>query len=232
MNLPFSITYVMMALNVAVFLIAQNQPQMLNRMTFVMSRVKKHREYDRLFLSGFAHAGFLHLLFNMMTLYFFGPFVESEEFGIGSTKFLILYILSIIGGNLYCMFMRKEDYGYAALGASGGVLGVIYAAIFLEPNIGLSLLFLPVSIPGWLFGILFSIISIWLTQLGRADEARISHEGHLGGALTGGLFTIILLSSTVFSPAQWYFITGGILPLILFLVVKLIAPGILYRHLK
>lgn len=229
MKLPFNITYVLMAINVAVFLVAQNQPALLGRMTFMINRVKKYREYDRLFLSGFAHAGFLHLLFNMVTLYFFGPFVESA---IGATLFLILYLLSIIGGNLYCMFMRREDYGYAALGASGGVLGVIYATIFIEPHVGLSLFLLPVSIPGWLFGILFSIISIWLTQLSRADEARISHEGHLGGALTGGMFVMVLLAGSEFSVAQWYFIIGGIIPLILFPLVKLVAPGLLYRHLR
>lgn len=225
----FYITYILMALNIGLFFIAQNQPGLLNRMTFISHRVRVLKEYDRLFISGFAHAGLMHLAFNMLTLYFFGPFVEEV---IGSTYFLILFLLSIVGGNLYCMYMRKEETGYAALGASGGVLGVIYAAIFLQPQLELNMLFLPIPISGWFFGILFSVISIWLTQLKRAEEARISHEGHLGGALTGAVFVIVINGNLSFSSEQLYFILGGVLPLIGFILVKLLAPGILYRHLR
>jgi membrane associated rhomboid family serine protease len=227
MPISFNITWVIITINVGVFLYSQSNPNILYRMTFVINRIRKNREYDRFFLAGFAHAGFMHLIFNMLTLYFFGPFLESA---IGSTAFLLLFLASIIGGNLYCMVMKKEDQGYAALGASGGVLGVIYGTILVAPNIGLSLFMLPISIPGWLFGILFTVISIVLTQLKRGAETRISHEGHLGGALTGALIVLVIIWTTGLGTEQIYFLLGGVIPLILFVIIKWLAPSFLYRH--
>lgn len=192
------------------------------------ARVWKNREYDRLFLSGFAHAGLMHLVFNMLTLFYFGPVIESI---IGATLFLFLFLISIIAGNLYCLLMRKEESNYAALGASGGVMGIIYAFILLAPEARLSFFFIPVGIPGWLFGILFSVISIVLTQLPRAEEARISHEGHLGGALAGGIFMLLVLGYDNLVNSQIYFVLGGLLPIVLFMLVKLLLPKLIYRHL-
>jgi membrane associated rhomboid family serine protease len=128
--------------------------------------------------------------------------------------------------------MRREEPNYAALGASGGVMGIIYAFILLAPEARLSFFFIPVGIPGWLFGILFSVISIVLTQLPRAEEARISHEGHLGGALAGGLFMLAILGNGNLVNSQLYFVLGGLLPIIGFLLVKLLLPKLLYRHLN
>lgn len=222
-------TYIIIGLNVVAFIITMNRPELIHRMMLLPARVLQNREYDRLFLSGFAHNGIMHLAFNMLTLYYFGPAVESA---IGSTLFLLVFLLSIVGGNLYCMLMRREDRHYAALGASGGVLGIIYAMIMIQPDAELYLFFVPFGIPGWIFGILFTLGSIVLTQLPRAEEARISHEGHLGGAFIGGVFILALMGFGSLSPQQWYFILGGIVPLVLFATIKIIAPSLIYRHLK
>ncbi len=222
-----SISVILIVINVIVFFVVQNNAAKMQRMLFVNERVRRFKEYDRLFLSGFIHAGILHLGFNCMTLYFFGPTLEIM---IGRTLFLILYLASIIGGNLYCMLMRKEDAGYSALGASGGVLGVIFGFVLLEPFATLSLMILPIRIPAWLFGIIFTLSSILLTQLKLGGEARISHEGHLGGALIGGI--IVLSAGLVdFSvPENLFFIAGGLLPIVLFGSIKAIAPNLLYKH--
>ncbi len=222
-------TYILIGINVLLFIAGNNQPQLIERMMLQSGRVRKYREYDRLFLSGFAHAGLMHLVFNMLTLYYFGPVIESI---IGATLYLFLFLFSIIAGNLYCLVMRREEPNYAALGASGGVMGIIYAFILLAPEARLSFFFIPVGIPGWLFGILFSVISIVLTQLPRAEEARISHEGHLGGALAGGLFMLAILGNGNLVNSQLYFVLGGLLPIIGFLLVKLLLPKLLYRHLN
>lgn len=221
-------TYILIGLNVLLFIAGSNQPHLIERMMLQSARVWKKREYDRLFLSGFAHAGLMHLVFNMLTLYYFGPVIESI---IGATLFLFLFLISIIAGNLYCLLMRKEESNYAALGASGGVMGIIYAFILLAPEARLSFFFIPVGIPGWLFGILFSVISIVLTQLPRAEEARISHEGHLGGALAGGIFMLLVLGYDNLVNSQIYFVLGGLLPIVLFMLVKLLLPKLIYRHL-
>lgn len=221
-------TYILIGLNVLLFIAGSSQPNLINRMMLQSARVWKNREYDRLFLSGFAHAGLMHLVFNMLTLFYFGPVIESI---IGATLFLFLFLISIIAGNLYCLLMRKEESNYAALGASGGVMGIIYAFILLAPEARLSFFFIPVGIPGWLFGILFSVISIVLTQLPRAEEARISHEGHLGGALAGGIFMLLVLGYDNLVNSQIYFVLGGLLPIVLFMLVKLLLPKLIYRHL-
>jgi membrane associated rhomboid family serine protease len=225
----FLITYLLIGINVLVFFYLQNQPAQIMRMMLITDRVKQNKEYDRLFLSGFAHADLLHLVFNMLTLYFFGPALEMV---IGGTLFLLLFLASIIAGNLFCMFMRSADRQYAALGASGGVLGVIYAFILGIPGAQLSLFILPIFIPGWLFGIIFSVMSIVLTQLPRAEAARISHEGHLGGALAGALFMFVIMLPMGFSSEQYYFLAGGVTPIVLFGLVKLVAPDLLYKHLR
>jgi membrane associated rhomboid family serine protease len=225
------LTYLLIGINVVVFLYLSNHPQTAVRFMLIADRVRRNKEYDRIFLSGFTHLDILHLLFNMLTLYFFGPSLEES---IGATWYFLIFLGSIIAGNLYCLFMRKEDRNYAALGASGGVMGVIYAWILFRPDGMLSLFFIPIPIPGWFFGILFSILSIVLSQLPKSESARISHEGHLGGAFFGGMIALIILyfRGDGFLDSQIYFILGGLLPVLLFALVKWISPGSIYKHLR
>jgi membrane associated rhomboid family serine protease len=226
-HIQISISVILIALNVLVFFWSNNHPHRLERMLFITNRIRFFKEYDRLFLSGFIHSGILHLLFNCLTLYFFGPVLESL---IGPILFLLLYLGSIIGGNLYCLIMRYDEHSYAALGASGGVLGVIFAFILLNPFSVLSLMIFPIPIPAWLFGILFTLTSIVLSQLKQAQEARISHEGHLGGALIGTL--IVFFSGLVDLEIKQniYFLLAGVLPIVLLALIKLFFPGILYKN--
>src|SRR5688572_9578043 len=97
----FLVTHLLIGINVLVFFYLQNNPSQITRMMLITDRVLRNKEYDRLFLSGFTHADFFHILFNMLTLYFFGPTVEAL---IGKTFFLLLYLGAIVAGNLYCMF--------------------------------------------------------------------------------------------------------------------------------
>lgn len=210
--------------NVILFLVLQSNTHLLNRMLFDIGAIRRRKEYDRFLLSGFAHYSFFHLLFNMLTLYYFGPYVEYQ---FSSIFFLIVFIASIAGGNLFTLIMKKEDYSYAALGASGGLFGVIYAFILANPYAKLYLFILPVGIPGWIFGILISIISIVLTQLPRTHEAGISHEGHLGGALTGAIIALTAMWGEPLGQAQWLFLLAGVLPVALFLLVQHYRPDLL-----
>lgn len=224
------LTYLIIGLNVILYFITLEKPDLLNRMLFINKRILVHKEYDRLITSGFIHGSFLHLLFNMLTLYYFGPYLEMEAFWPGGRILLLVTFLSgILGGNLYCLFMKKEQGDYAALGASGGVVGIVYSVIFLHPDIGLSMFFIPISIPGWLFAIIFSIGSIVLSQVRMEEGPSISHEGHLGGALFSSLI-IISFFGAVQLAEQWYFIFGALLPIVLLGVIKAIKPDLLYRH--
>ncbi len=146
-------------------------------------------EKIRIFSSGFLHVDTMHLFFNMFTLYFFAPVVI---YHLGTLNFLIVYIASLILGNLLSLYFHKEEYHYSAVGASGAVTGVLYAAILLQPNMQLGILFIPLPIPAYIFGILYLLYSIigMKKQLGN-----IGHDAHFGGAIGGYVVTLILLPS-------------------------------------
>lgn len=141
-------------------------------------------EQIRMLSSGFLHADIGHLLFNMLTLYFFAPVVFSF---LGNFSFLLIYFGSLIFGSLLTMTFHKDDYGYRAVGASGAVTGVLYSAILLQPDMMLGLYFI-IPIPAYLFGILYLLYSIYGM---RAKNDNIGHTAHFGGAIGGYLITLI-----------------------------------------
>lgn len=220
-GIPLSLSIGIILANVLLFFVFQNNATLLNRMLFDIDAIRRKKEYDRIFLSGFAHFSFFHLLFNMLTLFYFGPYVEYQ---FGPLIFLLIFIASIAGGNVFTLIMKKDEPGYAALGASGGLFGVIYAFILANPYIKLSLFILPVGIPGWIFGILISLISIVLSQLPRSREAGISHEGHLGGALTGALIAMAFMWDAEFDAARINFLLAGVLPVAAMLLIQILKP--------
>lgn len=166
----------------------------------------------RLFSSGFLHADTQHLLFNMLTLYFFADVVISL---LGPFEFLLIYAGSLILGSLLSLYFHKNEYNYSAVGASGAVSGVIYSAILLQPGMSLYMFFIPIPIPAYLFGIGYLLYSIY----GMKNKVgNIGHDAHFGGAIGGYLITLIL--------SPWLFQTNQLmigllaLPIILLFVLK------------
>jgi membrane associated rhomboid family serine protease len=141
-------------------------------------------EQIRMFSSGFLHADFPHLIFNMLTLYFFAPVVIEY---LGDFSFALIYIGSLIFGSLLTMLLHKNDYSYRAVGASGAVTGVLYSAILLQPDMMLGLFFV-IPIPAYLFGILYLMYSIYGM---KAKNDNIGHTAHFGGAIGGYVITLI-----------------------------------------
>ncbi|MCK8142937.1 rhomboid family intramembrane serine protease [Flavobacterium sp. I-SCBP12n] len=141
-------------------------------------------EQIRMLSSGFLHVDITHLIFNMMTLFFFAPVVINL---MGSFSFVLIYFGSLIFGSLLTMAFHKEDYGYRAVGASGAVTGVLYSAILLQPDMMLGIFFI-IPMPAYLFGILYLLYSIYGM---RAKNDNIGHTAHFGGAVGGYLITLI-----------------------------------------
>lgn len=141
-------------------------------------------EQIRMFSSAFLHADMMHLAFNMLTLYFFAPVVIAF---LGEMSFLIIYIGSLIFGSLLTLIFHKNDYNYRAIGASGAVIGVLYAAILLQPDMSLYLFFIPIPIPAYVFGIGYLLYSIYGM---KAKRDNIGHTAHFGGAIGGYLITL------------------------------------------
>lgn len=140
-------------------------------------------EQIRMFLSGFLHADFPHLIFNMLTLYFFAPVVIEY---LGDFSFALIYVGSLIFGSLLTMLLHKNDYSYRAVGASGAVTGVLYSAILLQPDMMLGIFFV-IPIPAYLFGILYLMYSIYGM---KAKNDNIGHTAHFGGAIGGYMITL------------------------------------------
>lgn len=141
-------------------------------------------EQIRMFSSGFLHVDTQHLLFNMVTLFFFASIVVGE---IGQLNFLILYLGSLIAGSLLSYVFHKNEFHYSAVGASGAVTGVLYAAILFEPDMTINFF-----IPGWMFGIGYLLYSIY----GMKNRiGNIGHDAHFGGAIGGFALAIIFKPS-------------------------------------
>lgn len=141
-------------------------------------------EQIRMLSSGFLHADLPHLIFNMLTLYFFAPVVIGF---LGDVSFVLIYFGSLIFGSLLTMIFHKNQYNYRAVGASGAVTGVLYSAILLQPDMMLGIFFV-IPIPAYLFGILYLLYSIYGM---KAKNDNIGHTAHFGGAVGGYLITLI-----------------------------------------
>ena len=137
-------------------------------------------EQIRMISSGFLHADEMHLAFNMLTLYFFAPYVYEY---IGNFSFLLVYFGSLIFGSLLTMVFHGNEYSYRAVGASGAVTGIVYSAILLEPRI-----LIYGFIPGYLFGIAYLLYSIYGM---KSKRDNIGHTAHFGGAIGGYAITLI-----------------------------------------
>ncbi len=178
---------------------------------FWVGKILDKKEYTRIFTSGFLHANWGHLIFNMFALYSFSIGVGAV---FGFIKFVIIYFASLAAGNLLALLIHREDSDYRAVGASGAVCGVIFASILLFPDSSVSFLFLPLAIPSWLFGIGFVLVSIYGI---RSRLGNIGHEAHLGGAITGVIVT------SLFNPAL---LQGSI-----YLAASLVVPSLVFLFL-
>ncbi len=141
-------------------------------------------EQIRMLSSGFLHVDMMHLIFNMLTLWFFAPVVIQW---LGTFSFVLVYFGSLIFGSLLTMLFHKNDYSYRAVGASGAVTGVLYSAILLQPDMMLGIFFV-IPIPAYLFGILYLLYSIYGM---RAKNDNIGHTAHFGGAIGGYVITLL-----------------------------------------
>lgn len=189
------VTAALLGLNLAVSLwVLYSAPHQMGRLAFVPYRVVRHAEWSRLFTGSFVHGSGAHLAFNMLTLFFFGPPLEML---LGPGGFLLLYIGSDLCASGLTTLLRRKDPYYSAVGASGAISGVVFAFCMFRP-FQMLYLFFAIPIPAILFAVLYIGVSVW--GLGKRDASAgggIAHEAHLGGALGGILFIILLYPPVV-----------------------------------
>ena len=182
--MPF-ITYNLLFLNVLISVIGFYNPQLFDRWSFKPFAMHQKSEYHRFITSGFLHASFTHLFFNMMSLWFFGPYLEAM---FGHFEFLAFYFICLIVSGIIPFRKYRLTPNYTAIGASGAVSGVILAFCLFQPLTKLYLFFM-LPIPAFLFAILYIGFSFYASKNTVQGFENIGHEAHLGGALCGVLLT-------------------------------------------
>lgn len=183
-----------------------------NKNKFQIGSIKKG-EYLRMFTSAFLHVDQMHLIFNMLTLYFFADNVVDA---VGIWKFVVIYLGSLLFGGLFTLNYHKNNLYYSAVGASGAVMGVLYAAIMLYPEMSLAFMFIPIPIPGYIFGIGYLLYSIYGM---KKSVGNIGHSAHIGGAI-GGFAITLLLQPEVFTDNRRMVIILAIPIILLFVFEK------------
>ena len=188
--MTLSITIVIVAVTVLVSWRAFNDRALLERLILWPPAVERRKQYDRLLGYGFVHADWMHLLFNMITLWSFGTAVE-RAFSqmITPAGYVLFYLSAIVVSILPTYISHRRDPNYRSLGASGGVSAVLFSFILFDPWSTLIIFPIPLPIPAFLFAVLYVGYSIWMDRRGRDN---VNHSAHLWGAAYGVLFTVLL----------------------------------------
>jgi membrane associated rhomboid family serine protease len=193
---------VIFAVTIAVSLFAFYNDDLYTRFILQPYNVSRGKYLYTLITSGFIHADWTHLLFNMMTFYFFAFQLEGA---IGHWEFALLYGVSLILSDIPTVIKHKNDFWYRSLGASGAISAVVFSAILFNPLGKMMLLFLPIPIPAVLFGVLYLV---YCTYASKRGIGNINHDAHFFGALSGILITIILIPQIV--PFFLHSVTEGV----------------------
>jgi len=160
-------------------------PKIIERSLFRPYYFLRRQQYDTIVTSGFVHADLPHLIFNMVTFWFFAFPLEKE---IGPVRFAVLYFLGLVVSDAGTYFKHRNDPQYASLGASGAISAVLFAAIVYFPWMKLFIIPIPLPIPAPLFAVAYVAYSWWSARQARG---RINHDAHLGGALFGLVFVLL-----------------------------------------
>jgi len=186
---------------------------------FDVDKILIAKDYQRMISSGFLHINWWHFGFNMLSFY---SFSHSLELLVGPFQFLLIYFASLVGGNLFALYVHRNHGDYTAVGASGAVCGIIFAAVALIPGVDMGIIGIPISIPGWIYAILFVTLTIWGIKSGKGN---IGHEAHLGGALIGVLTGILLMPNAIFE--NYFVISIIVMPTLVFIYLIVTRPEIL-----
>ena len=182
------VTYVLIGITGLVAWQAFNNRRLLERLIFWPPAIARQRQYDRFLGHGFIHADGMHLLFNMITLFFFGSAVEPVFSAIiGPLGFLGFYLSALVVAILPTWLRHRNDANYRSLGASGAVSAVLFSYILFAPWSLIFVFFVPV--PAIVFAVLYVGYSVWMDRRGGDN---INHGAHLAGAIYGVLFTLMM----------------------------------------
>jgi len=212
MNLHWA-TLAIIAINALVSVKGFNDQYFFERYKFGIGAIQRGQK-ERMFTSGFLHVDLSHLFLNMFTLYFFADVVISW---FGAFKFILIYIVSLLAGSLLALFFHRQEPYYSAVGASGAVTGILYSAILLQPDMQLGIMFIPIPLPAYVFGIGYMLYSIYGM---KKRLGNIGHTAHFGGAI-GGYAATLLFKPELFQTDTLMVLLLAVPIIILFILEKL-----------
>ncbi len=184
----FTVTVSIVVLTCLISIAAFSSSKITDDLIFWPPAISMRHQYYRFITCGLIHADFIHLLFNMVTLFFFGRGLEllyRGELGLQAYYYPILYISALIASNIPSYLKRKDDYNYRSLGASGAVCAVMFAVILIRPWEEVSVY--GIRMPSILYAALFLAFSIYMSKKGGDN---VNHDAHLWGAAYGVIFTV------------------------------------------
>lgn len=197
-----SVTVVILVITCVVSFVAFSNHDLINKLIFYPPAINHDKQWYRFFTCGLIHADIGHLAFNMISLFLFGEMVEKAFEQIFDSNGELLYIIMYVSALAVCLLptytKQKENYSYRSLGASGAVSAVVFAGILLFPLNRIGILFIPPVIPGYIFGPIYLIASVYM---GKKGGDNINHSAHFWGALYGIAFVIVMsVALTDFKP--------------------------------
>ena len=182
------VTFFLIGITCLVSWMAFNNRKLMDRLILWPPAIDQHRQYDRLVTYGFIHGDFMHLLFNMVTLFFFGQQIEQLMTRVmGIWAYPVFYVSALVVSILPTYLKNQKNPNYLSLGASGAVSAVLFAFELLAPWSTIGVMFIPM--PAIVFAVLYVGYSIWMDHRGGD---RINHSAHLAGAAYGVLFMVIM----------------------------------------
>jgi membrane associated rhomboid family serine protease len=188
----YTITLTLLVITIALSLFGFANQKVINDFIFYPPAINKDNEWWRFITNGFIHADLVHLAFNMFSFYMFGDFVEKYFIVLfnenGKALYLAMYLTALVVCLIPTYIMHRNNNNYRSLGASGAVSAVVFAGVFLDPTIKIGLFIIPPIIPGFIFGPLYLLLTIYMSKRGGDN---INHSAHFWGSVWGIGFLII-----------------------------------------
>lgn len=198
-----TVTLVLLALNGLVTYQGLNDFNFFNKYCFDINQINRGERY-RFFTAGFLHVDWMHFAFNMLTLYFFADIIIYTS---GVFYFLVIYLVSLLVGNVLTYQFYKAKPYYRAVGASGAIMGVLYAAIMLNPDMMLGIFFV-IPVPAYVFAVGYLLYSLYGM---KKNNDGIGHTAHIGGAIAG--LVLILIKYPVLLQTEYKLIGILLIPM-------------------
>lgn len=201
----FTFTLALVLIISAVSLYGFYNRDFFERYLFDLAAVRGKRDWVRLLSSGFLHVGVGHLFFNMYSFYSFATALEKVY---SPLLVAAVFFLSVFGGNLFSLVVNRKKTDWRAVGASGGVCGILYAYIFLMEGGSIRIMFLHLDIPVHIYAVAFLLVSYILM---KREVGNIDHDAHIGGAVTGTLSAIVIIPWVILE--EWYIMLAMFAPI-------------------